>query len=130
MLLKLFFLLVTIPVVEVYLLVKVGSFIGAIPTLLILVLISISGAWLLRKQGFVVLGRIQSELSQGRLPAGDLLDGAIIFIGGVLLITPGFFTDLLGFIALLPLTRSYIKRFLGFWMQNWLSRKQFIIRNP
>ncbi|ACM20284.1 cytoplasmic membrane protein FxsA [Geotalea daltonii FRC-32] len=125
---KLFLLFLLVPVIEIYLLLKVGSLMGAMPTVAVLLAISLAGAWLVRHQGFIVLQRIQTELAQGRLPASELMDGALILIGGVLLLTPGFFTDFLGIFFIFPPTRILIKRLLGQWLQRRLSRGNFIIR--
>ena len=128
MLARLFILFIIIPVVEIYLILKVGSLIGAVPTVAILLFISFAGAWLVRSQGFHILGRIQTELAQGRLPAAELLDGALVLVGGVLLLTPGFFTDFLGLFFLIPASRAVIKQMLGLWLQRRLGRGQFIVR--
>lgn len=128
MLIRLFILFAVIPVVEIYLLIKVGSLIGALPTVALLLSISMAGAWLVRHQGFEIMRRIQSELAQGRLPAAELLDGAMVLVGGVLLLTPGFFTDLLGLFFLVPFTRAVIKQFARIWLQRRLSRGVITIR--
>lgn len=125
---KLFLLFLLVPVIEIYLLLKVGSLMGAMPTVAVLLAISLVGAWLVRHQGFIVLQRIQMELAQGRLPASELMDGALILVGGVLLLTPGFFTDFLGIFFIFPPSRNLIKRLLGQWLQRRLSRGNFIIR--
>jgi UPF0716 protein FxsA len=125
---RLFILFAVIPVIEVYLLIKVGSLIGALPTVALLLSISLAGAWLVRHQGFGILRRIQAELAQGRLPAAELLDGAMVLVGGVLLLTPGFFTDLLGLFFLIPLTRAVMKQFAGLWLQRRLGRGVITIR--
>jgi UPF0716 protein FxsA len=72
---------------------------------------------------------IQLELAQGRMPAGQLMDGAIILTGGVLLLTPGFFTDLLGLFFLIPLTRAFIKQLIGSWLQRRLNKGTIVIRH-
>ncbi|BDV44011.1 membrane protein FxsA [Geotalea uraniireducens] len=128
MLLRLFLLFTIIPVVELYLLIRVGRLIGALPTVALILAISMAGAWLVRAQGFAILGRIQTELAQGRIPAGELLDGALVLAGGILLLTPGFFTDFLGLFFLTPPTRRIIKQFLGLWLQRKLASGQFVIR--
>ncbi len=128
MLFRLFLLFAVIPVIEVYLLIKVGSLIGALPTVALLLAISMAGAWLVRHQGFEIMRRIQSELAQGRLPAAELLDGAMVLVGGVLLVTPGFFTDFLGLFFLIPFTRALIKQFVGLWLQRRLERGVITIR--
>ena len=128
MLIRLFILFAVIPVIEIYLLIKVGSLIGALPTVALVLSISLAGAWLVRHQGFEILRRIQSELAQGRLPAAELLDGAMVLVGGVLLLTPGFFTDLLGLLFLIPFSRAVIKQFALLWLQRRLSRGTITIR--
>ncbi len=128
MLIRLFILFAVVPVIEVYLLIKVGSLIGPLPTVALLLSISLAGAWLVRHQGFEIMRRIQSELAQGRLPAAELLDGAMVLVGGVLLLTPGFFTDFLGLFFLIPFTRAVIKQLVGLWLQRRLSRGTITIR--
>lgn len=128
MLLRLFLLFSIVPIIELYLLIRVGKLIGALPTVALLLLISLAGAWLVRSQGFRILRRIQDELATGRLPAAGLLDGALVLLGGLLLLTPGFFTDVIGLLFIAPPTRAIIKQFLGLWLQNRLARGQFIVR--
>jgi UPF0716 protein FxsA len=128
MLIRLFILFAVVPVIEVYLLIKVGSLIGAVPTVALLLAISMAGAWLVRHQGFELMRRIQAELAQGRLPAAELLDGAMVLVGGVLLLTPGFFTDFLGLFFLIPATRAIIKQLVRLWLQRRLSRGTITIR--
>ena len=125
---KLFLVFLIVPVIEIYLLIQVGSQIGGVATVALLLLMSLLGAYLMRSQGGRVLARIQEELSQGRLPAAQLLDGALIFIGGVLLTTPGFFTDFIGIFFLVPATRRFIKMWLGLWLQSRISKGGFVIR--
>ena len=125
---KLFLVFLIVPVIEIYLLIQVGSRIGGVATVALLLLMSLLGAYLMRSQGGRVLARIQEELSQGRLPAAQLLDGALIFIGGVLLTTPGFFTDFIGIFFLVPATRRFIKMWLGLWLQSRISKGGFVIR--
>lgn len=127
MLLRLFILFTVVPIVEIYLIIKVGEMIGPLPTVVLLLAISIAGAWLVRSQGFQLLNRIQSELAQGRLPAAELLDAALVLVGGVLLLTPGFFTDFLGLFFLVPITRSAIKQFVRLWLQRRLDRGTIVI---
>lgn len=127
MLFRLFLLFSVVPVIELYLLIRVGKTIGALPTVALLLLISFFGAWLVRHQGFAILATIQRELADGRLPAASLLDGAVVLAGGILLLTPGFFTDLLGLFFLIPATRRMIKQYLGLWLQKKLSRGQIVI---
>ncbi|OGR20621.1 MAG: membrane protein FxsA [Desulfobacula sp. RIFOXYA12_FULL_46_16] len=112
MLLKLFLCFTLIPVLEVYLLIKVGSVIGGINTILLVIVSGFLGAWLARLEGMNTLVRLKMNLQQGLMPAEELLDGVIIFIAGVVLITPGFITDIMGLLLLWPVTRNKLKRFL------------------
>lgn len=128
MLIRLFILFAVVPVIEIYLIIKAGQLIGPLPTVLLLLAISLTGAWLVRSQGFLILRRIQSELADGRLPAAELLDGAMILVGGVLLLTPGFFTDFLGLFFLIPFTREMIKRLVRHWLQRRIAGGGVIIR--
>lgn len=128
MLLRLFLIFSVVPIIELYLLIRVGKLIGALPTVALLLVVSLAGAWLVRSQGFVILRRIQDELALGRLPAAGLLDGALVLLGGLLLLTPGFISDVVGLFFIVPPTRAVIKQFLGLWLQNRLARGQFVIR--
>ena len=128
MLFRLFLLFLIVPVIEIYLLIKVGSLIGGLPTVAILLLISFLGAYLVRSQGFRLLTEVREELARGRLPAAQLLDGALVLVGGILLMTPGFFTDFLGIFFLIPATRRLIKLWIGLWLQARLSKGGFVTR--
>jgi len=128
MLLRLFLIFLIVPVIEIYLLIKVGSLIGALPTVALLLAISLTGAYLVRSQGFRIFTQVREELAQGRLPAAQLLDGALVLLGSVLLLTPGFFTDFLGIFFLIPATRRLIKLWLGLWLQARLARGGFLVR--
>lgn len=125
---KLFLIFLIVPVIEIYLLIQVGQVIGGLETVALLVLMSLVGAWLMKSQGGRIITDIRNELSAGRLPASRMLDGALVFVGGVLLTTPGFFTDFLGIFFLIPATRNLIKMWLGLWLQSRISRGGFVIR--
>lgn len=106
-----FFLI--IPIIEVYILIQVGSVIGAGWTILLVVLTAVIGVKLLRQQGISTLMRANQAMSQGQIPAMEMMEGLLLAVGGALLITPGFFTDMIGFLCLLPFTRQLIiKRLL------------------
>ena len=107
-----FVFFLTIPFLEIYLLLKIGSYIGVFPTVLMVVFTAVLGAWLLRRQGLSTLQRFQSSLAQGQIPAMEMIEGAILLVGGALLLTPGFFTDALGFACLIPTTRHKIATFI------------------
>ena len=105
-------LFVILPLVELYLLLKVGSLIGAGPTVGIVVLTGIAGGLMARRQGFAVWRRIQDHLNRGALPTAPLVDGLFVLAGGLLLLTPGLITDAAGFLVLLPPTREVLKRWI------------------
>lgn len=128
MLARLFVVFAVVPVLELYVLIKVGKLIGAWETVAILLAVSFAGAWLVRHQGFAILSRIQGELAAGRLPAAELLDGFLVLVGGVLLLTPGFLTDLLGLAFLVPAGRFVLKQYLRRWLEQRLARGAVIIR--
>lgn len=107
--LRIFFLLfLTIPLIEIYLLIQVGSVLGALPTVGLIVLTAMMGAALLRWQGMATLQRVRQTLARGELPAMALFEGAVLLFCGALLLTPGFFTDIIGFIGLIPLLRRTV----------------------
>ncbi len=113
MILVYFFLLFTaIPLIELYLLIKIGGYIGALNTILLVLLTGILGAILTKVQGWQVVKRIRLEISSGKVPATALFDGFLVFIAGLLLITPGLLTDILGFLLLIPFVRYKIKMYL------------------
>ena len=105
-------LFVIIPLVELYLLLRVGALIGTGPTVGIVVLTGIAGGLMARRQGFAVWRRIQEHLNRGELPTAPLVDGLFVLAGGLLLLTPGLLTDAAGFLALLPPTRRALKRLI------------------
>jgi UPF0716 protein FxsA len=115
---RLLILFTCIPLLEVYVLIEAGRQIGLFPTILLIVLTGIAGAWLARMQGIEILRRIQTEMAEGRMPGVVLLDGAMILIGGLLLLTPGFCTDLLGFTFLAPFTRGFWRELLSNWAKK------------
>jgi UPF0716 protein FxsA len=105
-------LFITIPIFEMYLLIVVGSRIGALPTIGLVVLTATIGLWLLRMEGFATLMRLQERLNQGEIPGQELLEGVMLLIGGALLLTPGFFTDGVGFVCQLPGLRKPLAKWL------------------
>lgn len=104
--------LIVVPVVELYLIVQVGSALGVLPTLLILVALSVLGGVLLRREGARTWRAFREALAAGRLPAAEVADGALVILGGALLLTPGFATDAVGLLCVLPPTRLVLRRLL------------------
>lgn len=121
MFIKIFFVLVLVPILEIYTLIQVGGLIGPWATIILVILTGIAGTLLLRTQGLDVLRTIQLEMNAGRLPAEQLLDGVMILAGGLVLLTPGFWTDLCGFFLLVPSTRKFIKGWLRLWLEQQLK---------
>ena len=106
--LALVFLLV--PVAELYVIYKVGDAIGVLPTFLLLALDSVLGSLLLRAQGRAVWRRFNETMAAGRIPHREVIDGVLVIFGGAFLLTPGFLTDIVGLLLLLPPTRSLFRR--------------------
>ena len=126
----LFILFTVIPALELIIIIRVGAQIGAINTLVLLILIGISGAYLVRLQGFQVLKNIQKSLEQGTIPTEDMLDGFIVLCGGILLLTPGFLTDIVGLIFLLPFTRALLKIILKRKFRKMASNGEILTFGP
>jgi UPF0716 protein FxsA len=105
-------LFILVPFAEIYLLIEIGSVIGAPWTIFFVVMTAVIGAWLVRLQGLSALTRVQRSLDQGALPAVELLEGVFLLLAGALLLTPGFFTDAVGFALLTPVLRRGMVRYL------------------
>jgi UPF0716 protein FxsA len=112
MLLKLFLCFTLIPVIELYLLIQLGSVIGSVNTILLVILTGFAGAWLARMEGMRTILKIRESMQQGIMPAEELIDALIIFAAGVVLITPGLLTDVFGLLLLWPVTRKKFKQIL------------------
>ena len=109
---RLLLLFVFLPMIELYLLIMLGARIGPMPTIGLIVLTGIIGASLARQQGISTLAKIQSELKEGRAPTKELIEGAMILVGGLVLLTPGILTDLFGFAMMIPsIRRSLANKF-------------------
>jgi UPF0716 protein FxsA len=104
---------VIVPIIEIYVLIQVGQVIGAWWTILLLIADSFLGAWLVRHEGGRAWRALRSALESGRMPATELADGALILIGGTLMLTPGFVTDAFGILLILPFTRPIFRRLLA-----------------
>lgn len=105
--------LLIVPVVEVAAIIGVGKVIGGWPTLLLLVALSIAGAWLLRREGTRTWRALSEALRTGQMPSREIADGALVLVGGTLLLLPGFLTDVVGFLLVLPVTRPLFRGLLA-----------------
>ena len=124
----LFLLFLIVPLIEIYFLIQVGREIGAFSTVLLCILTAALGAILLRIQGILTLMSAQEKLRQGEIPADNLLEGLILLIAGVLLLTPGFVTDVIGFLCLVPSLRSMLAlRMLHRAFRDDLRRRNIIV---
>lgn len=123
-------LFTVLPAVELMLLIEIGSNIGAGNTVLVIILTGVLGAYLARLQGFRILQEIQNELNHGIMPNAQLLDGLMILVGGIVLLTPGFITDTLGFLLLIPWTRTLLKKWFQKKFEEMISRGQVVSFTP
>jgi len=119
MLFKLLLLFIFVPLVELALLVYIGTLIGPWYTILIVVVTGIVGAVLAKRQGTAIVNRIRSSLEQGIMPSDELIAGALVLIGGLVLLTPGVITDICGFALLIPRTR----RAVAGWLRRAIQRR-------
>ncbi|MBO1580847.1 FxsA family protein [Bacillus sp. XF8] len=121
------FLFILIPAVEITVLIGSSHLIGLWSTFAMIVFTGVLGAYLAKKQGFKVLREIQSRLNNGEMPADAVLDGIFVFVGGVLLILPGYVTDVIGFVFIFPMTRKLFKPFIMKWLEWKLRRNTTVI---
>lgn len=112
MLLALFVLLILIPIVELIVIVQMAHAIGVFPALLVLVLVSFVGAWLVKREGLGVIRRTREQITRGEIPTGPLVDGLLVVIAGAMLLFPGFVTDAIGLLLLVPPVRALVRRLL------------------
>ncbi len=106
-------LFITVPFIEIWGILSVGSWIGAMPTLLVIVLTALVGSFLLKREGIQTITRAKSKLNAGQMPVHEMLEGILLAVAGALLLTPGFFTDFVGLFLLAPLGRDLIIRELS-----------------
>lgn len=115
MLAKFFIVFISVPLIELFLLIEVGKLIGALNTALLVAITGVIGGYLAKREGLSCLYTIRSKLDSGALPGQELIDGAFILVSGTLLITPGIITDALGLLGLVPATRKFLT--------NWVTKK-------
>jgi UPF0716 protein FxsA len=120
-------LLILIPAGEIGVLLLSGEIIGIIPTILMIILTGVIGSYLAKKQGLETIRKAQEQLNRGMIPGEALLDGICILVGGVLLLSPGFITDVFGIVLLAPPTRKYVKKLLTKALTKWLNNGNMTI---
>ncbi len=116
---RLLLLFTVVPALELYLLIRIGEWIGAVETVLIILITGSIGAWLAKREGLEVVRTLQQDTLQGIPPGDRIVEGLLVLVGGVLLITPGVLTDLTGFLLIMPPSR----RFLAPRVKDWATRK-------
>ncbi|NKB75723.1 MAG: exlusion protein FxsA [Gammaproteobacteria bacterium] len=102
----LFLLFLAVPIIEIYLLIEIGSQIGSVLTIFLILFTAVLGAFLVRAQGFATFAKVQMQLAKSESPAMEVMEGICLFLAGALLLTPGFFTDAVGFLCLTPPLRK------------------------
>jgi len=125
---KFLVLFIIVPVTELYILIEAGKRIGSLTTIGIIIFTGILGAYLVKYQGFMILRKIQNDLNEGIMPGDNLIQGAIILAGGIFLLTPGFVTDIVGFIFLIPISRNIVKKYLLKWLKGKIKGGNFYYR--
>ncbi len=125
---KIFILIfILVPVAELGVLLFSGQTIGVWPTLILLIVTGLLGSYLAKKQGINTIRKVQEQIQFGRVPGNEILDGLCVLFGGILLLSPGFLTDILGLILLLPFTRTLIKPFILKLFRKWIDKNTFTI---
>lgn len=114
-------LFIVVPAIELWGIITVGKLIGGWPTVGLVILTGFLGAWLAKRQGLQVFRLVQLQLSRGQMPTESLIDGALVLVGGVLLLAPGFFTDTIGFLLLIPYTRMIVRHLLKLWLWKLIA---------
>lgn len=117
-------LFVAVPIAEIYIIIQVGQVIGALPTLLLLVLESLLGGWLVKREGRRAWRALTETFAHGQVPGRELADAGLVLVGGTLLLTPGFLTDIFGFFFVLPFTRPLARRLLLYVVERRVARRE------
>ena len=118
---RLFLLFTVVPLVELYLLIAIGRILGPVPTIGLVLITGALGAWFARLEGARVIRRWQEAITRQEMPKEGVIDGFLIFVGGLLLITPGILTDVAGLCMVMPLTRRVIARFVRAWFERQIA---------
>jgi UPF0716 protein FxsA len=117
-------LLIVVPLAELWVILQTADVIGAVPTILLLLGVSIVGGWFLKREGLATWKRLRATIARGELPSSEAIDGALIVLGGALLLTPGFLTDAVGLLLIFPATRAMARRYART-VIRWKAFKRF-----
>jgi len=123
-------LFTVVPLIELALLIKIGQHIGLGYAIGVVVITGVTGAYLAKMQGLITLRKIQEDINRGIMPADKLFDGVLILCSGILLLTPGLLTDIIGFIGLIPLTRNLLKQWLKSKIEDMINQGRVITITP
>ncbi len=124
MLLKLLLAFTLVPFVEIYILIKIGSYIGALNTVVVVILTGLLGALLARYQGLQIALRARESLQRGEIPGNEMLDALLILLAGIVLLTPGFLTDAAGIMLLVPRIRSLCRQWIRRKLTRWINQRR------
>ena len=119
----LFLVFIVLPLAELFVILQVADLIGGLETIVLLIAVAVLGSWLLKREGPAAWARFRRALAEGRVPTDEITDGAFVMFGGALLLTPGFITDILGFVLLLPPTRAMVKAASRRRMSRWVQKR-------
>ena len=125
---KLLLIFITLPILELAVLLRLDDAIGLFQTIVLIFLTGIIGAWLVRQQGISIIYKIKKEISDGNMPAKEMIDGVMILIAGAVLVTPGLITDIFGFLLLIPYTRNFIRKWILHRIEKYVNSGYIITR--
>ena len=125
---QLLLIFITIPIIEIAVLLKLDNAIGLGQTIFLIFVTGIIGAWLVRQQGISIIFQIRKELTNGKIPAKQMIDGVMVLIAGAVLITPGLITDIVGFLLLIPYTRNFIRKWIRIKFEKYINSTHIITR--
>ncbi|MBO2536913.1 FxsA family protein [Rummeliibacillus suwonensis] len=124
---KFLMLLIAVPIVEIAVVLLSGKLIGAIPTLLLIVGTGVLGVYLAKTKGLNAFQQLKREIEKGRAPGDAIIDGVLTFIGSIVLILPGFISDIIGILLVIPITRKLFKPAIYYWLRKKMKNGQIIL---
>ena len=118
-------LMIAIPAIEIWGIIKAAQWIGGIQTFIAIISTGVIGAYLAKREGMKIWLQAQDELRMARIPSQAILDGISVFTGGLLLLTPGFFTDTMGILFILPVSRRFFQYYIKIWLEKKIRNGQY-----